>query len=83
MRRILTILLLLLLASSGCATYVIHDTVYNDYWYEQVWVADPHAALHFTYCGAWWRVWKFRVFEEGEYADTGGKGYPVVVESMK
>ena len=66
----------------GCVKkeYVVFDKVHNDYLCQNCcWSQNIVDARLMSYCEATNYVYKFRVKELGEYADTGPKNYPVVV----
>jgi hypothetical protein len=74
---------------SGCAglevrfsraNWVLHDTVYNDYYTDDGWSDNPKEAKLWRYDEAKRWLDDRRINEMGEYADTGPKDYPIKLE---
>jgi len=60
-------------------SYVIHDTVYDDYYDGKEWGERKDAKLY-TYDNAVVFLLDFKTHERGEYADTGKDPYPIKIE---
>lgn len=83
-----TMLALALVALCGCASrqaenqkFVLHDTVYDDYFRHGQWAkTDPDLM---TYSEAKRVLADFRIHERGEYADTGSRDYPIRIEPAR
>lgn len=69
----------------GCASnhnqkFILHDTVYDDYYHHGKWYVEKSKADQMTYSEANRWLTDFRLNERGEYANTGSKNYPIKIE---
>lgn len=71
----------------GCKTltadrkYILHDTVYEDYYTDDGWSKTRSEAKLWRYSEAKRWLDDYRTNERGEYADTGPTDYPVQIEA--
>ena len=63
--------------------WVIKDTLHNDYYARKGWTKEKQQALTFRYKDALEILIDLRINEKGEYSNTGGKDYPMIVEPYK